>query len=70
MVTRFLKLLIRIYKLAVSPYLPLCCRYMPTCSEYALQALDRHGLFKGCALATWRILRCHPWAKGGYDPVP
>ena len=46
------------------------CRYIPTCSQYALEALDKHGALKGTILAVWRILRCNPFSKGGYDPVP
>ncbi|MDL2210778.1 membrane protein insertion efficiency factor YidD [Desulfovibrio sp. OttesenSCG-928-O18] len=61
---------IRLYKYCISPMLPPACRYLPTCSEYALQAVMRHGVFRGGAYAIWRILRCHPLAKGGYDPVP
>ena len=62
--------LVRFYQLAVSPYLPICCRYQPTCSEYALQALARYGPIKGTWLAVSRIVRCHPFSKGGYDPLP
>lgn len=47
-----------------------CCRYIPTCSQYALTAIERFGAFKGGRLAAWRLLRCNPWSKGGYDPVP
>ena len=47
-----------------------CCRYTPTCSEYAIQAIEKYGAVKGSLLAIWRILRCNPFAKGGYDPVP
>ena len=46
------------------------CRYLPTCSSYAMEAISLHGAFKGSLLAIWRILRCHPFSKGGYDPVP
>ena len=62
--------LVRFYQLAISPHLPRSCRYEPTCSGYALEALQRYGLWKGCYLALRRILRCHPWGKGGYDPLP
>lgn len=58
------------YKWAISPLLPPSCRYIPTCSEYAAEAVELHGVVKGSALAAWRLLRCHPLAKGGYDPVP
>ena len=63
-------IMVRFYQLAVSPYLPAACRYIPTCSEYALKALDRYGLLWGGYLALKRIMRCHPFSKGGYDPVP
>lgn len=46
------------------------CKYYPSCSEYGYQSFDKHGIFKGAFLTTWRILRCNPWAKGGLDPVP
>lgn len=61
---------IRGYQILVSPILPPACRFYPTCSEYARQALLRHGLMKGTALAVRRVLRCHPWHPGGMDPVP
>ena len=62
--------LIRGYQIGISPLLPPSCRYPPTCSHYGIEALNKYGLFKGCWLTLRRILRCHPWAKGGYDPVP
>jgi len=62
-------LLLRGYKWAISPLLPPACRYVPTCSEYALEAVDRYGALQGSAMAVWRVLRCHPLAKGGVDPV-
>lgn len=62
--------LIRAYQKIVSPLLPPSCRFYPTCSAYAIEALERHGLVKGAALATKRVLRCHPFNPGGYDPVP
>lgn len=65
-----LSLPIHFYRGAISPLLPPSCRYTPTCSTYALQALRKYGPFKGLYLAFRRILRCHPWSKGGYDPVP
>lgn len=58
------------YRYLVSPILPRGCRYAPTCSEYALDALARHGALTGGRLAFRRILRCHPWGGAGYDPVP
>ncbi|KPK75850.1 MAG: hypothetical protein AMJ79_09370 [Phycisphaerae bacterium SM23_30] len=67
---KFIRSLIRFYQLALSPYLPHWCRFQPTCSHYALEALRRHGLFKGLFLTACRILRCHPFCRGGYDPVP
>ena len=62
--------LIRGYQLAISPLLPASCRYYPTCSAYALEAFERYGVIKGGWLAMSRILRCHPFRSGGYDPVP
>lgn len=63
-------LLVRFYQIAISPLKPPTCRFTPTCSSYALEALKRHGLFKGGMLAIRRIMRCHPWGGSGYDPVP
>ncbi|MDR1901203.1 MAG: membrane protein insertion efficiency factor YidD [Treponema sp.] len=62
--------LIRCYQKAVSPYLPVCCRYTPSCSAYAYEAVQKYGVFRGLFLAVKRILRCHPFHPGGYDPVP
>lgn len=61
---------LRLYKAVVSPVLPASCRYVPSCSEYAVEALARHGVFRGVVLAAWRLLRCNPFVRGGYDPVP
>ena len=61
--------LLRVYKAIVSPLFPPACRYVPTCSEYAMEAVDRFGVVLGGLLAVWRLLRCHPFVKGGYDPV-
>lgn len=61
---------IRFYQLAISPMFPPSCRFVPTCSQYAIEALRRHGPLRGSWLALRRILRCHPWNPGGYDPVP
>ena len=58
------------YQTCISPYTPPSCRFTPTCSEYARQALKKHGPIKGLWLAVWRILRCNPWGGSGYDPVP
>ena len=58
------------YRHYISPMLPAMCRFTPTCSQYAMEAIKRHGPFKGLWLAVKRILRCHPWGGSGYDPVP
>ena len=70
MITRALIGLISLYKKLVSPLLPGRCRFHPTCAEYAREALQRHGLLKGAAMAAGRILRCHPLHPGGVDKVP
>lgn len=62
-------LLLRTYKWAISPMFPPACRYVPTCSEYAMEAVERYGAVRGTLMAVARLLRCHPFAKGGYDPV-
>jgi putative membrane protein insertion efficiency factor len=62
-------LLLRGYKWLLSPLLPPSCRYVPTCSEYAMEAVERYGPIRGGVKAAWRVLRCHPFVKGGYDPV-
>ena len=62
--------LIRLYQKLVSPLLPPSCRFHPCCSEYALQAIEKFGIGKGLLVATWRVLRCHPWCAGGVDPLP
>ncbi|MBB2167897.1 membrane protein insertion efficiency factor YidD [Gluconacetobacter aggeris] len=61
---------IRVYQRFVSPLLGSNCRFVPTCSDYAQEAIRRHGPLRGAFLAGWRILRCNPWNIGGYDPVP
>ena len=61
--------LIKGYKRFVSPMLPPSCRFTPSCSLYTLQAVEKYGLPKGILMGTWRILRCHPFSKGGFDPV-
>ncbi len=60
---------LRGYKWAISPLFPPACRYVPTCSEYAMEAIERYGVLRGGVMAVWRLLRCHPLAHGGYDPV-
>lgn len=62
--------LLRAYKSFVSPMLPPACRYQPTCSVYAAEAIELHGVLRGAGLALLRIARCHPWSRGGFDPVP
>jgi putative membrane protein insertion efficiency factor len=62
--------LVRLYRVAISPWLGANCRFDPTCSSYAIEALQRHGILKGSWLAMRRIGRCHPWGGSGYDPVP
>ncbi|NLB67759.1 MAG: membrane protein insertion efficiency factor YidD [Bacteroidales bacterium] len=65
-----LLMLLKFYKFFISPYVGNACRFTPTCSVYAMDALRKHGVFKGIYLAVKRILRCHPWGGSGYDPVP
>lgn len=60
---------ISLYKKYISPMLPPSCRFHPTCSEYAMQAIEKYGAIKGSLKAIWRVLRCNPWNKGGFDPV-
>lgn len=62
--------LVRFYQIAISSHTPASCKYSPTCSCYAIEALQIHGALKGTGMALWRILRCNPFSKGGYDPVP
>ena len=62
--------LVKFYRKFISPIKPACCRFTPTCSAYALEAYQKRGFFVGTALTVWRILRCNPFSKGGYDPVP
>jgi putative membrane protein insertion efficiency factor len=70
MMQTFLIMIVRGYRLLLSPWLGSSCRFEPTCSVYALQALARHGATKGSYLTLRRLSRCHPWCVGGYDPVP
>ena len=60
---------IRLYQRAISPMLPASCRFYPSCSEYTVLAIWKHGVFKGILLGSWRIMRCNPFSKGGFDPV-
>ena len=62
--------LVKLYRKYISPAKPPCCRFTPTCSAYAIEAFTKRGFFIGFALTAWRILRCNPFSKGGYDPVP
>ncbi|MDI9490907.1 MAG: membrane protein insertion efficiency factor YidD [Clostridiaceae bacterium] len=62
--------LIKLYQRRVSPFKPPSCKYYPTCSQYAIEAIQIWGFFRGIFLAIWRILRCNPFSRGGYDPVP
>jgi uncharacterized protein len=69
-VAKMLILLARAYQASLSPYLGRHCRFVPTCSNYFIEAVGRHGAWGGFRLGVWRILRCHPFARGGFDPVP
>ena len=62
--------LLRGYKWLISPLLPPACRYVPTCSEYAMEAIERYGAIRGLLMGARRVLRCHPFVRGGFDPVP
>jgi uncharacterized protein len=62
--------LVKLYQAGISPWFPPACRYSPTCSQYMIEALQKHGFFKGGWLGLKRIGRCHPWGGHGYDPVP
>jgi putative membrane protein insertion efficiency factor len=68
-VKAYILLLLRGYKALISPMLPNACRFVPTCSEYATEAIDRYGAFRGGLKAIWRLLRCNPFSASGYDPV-
>ena len=67
--TEILIKFIKIYKFLISPLIGPSCRYLPTCSEYSIEALKTYGFFKGLSLSIKRILSCHPWSNGGFDPV-
>jgi len=60
---------LRVYKWLISPMLPASCKYTPTCSEYAMEAVETYGVLRGGVMSVWRVLRCNPFAKGGFDPV-
>jgi hypothetical protein len=68
--SRALIALVRAYRLLAAPALPPACRFTPSCSSFAIEAVDRHGPWRGVRLALGRLARCHPWHPGGYDPVP
>jgi putative membrane protein insertion efficiency factor len=68
--SRVLSFLFRAYRVALGPLIGPVCRYEPSCSHYAEQAIGRFGLLRGCALGAYRLLRCHPFSRGGLDPVP
>ncbi|MBS6601412.1 MAG: membrane protein insertion efficiency factor YidD [Clostridium sp.] len=61
--------LIKMYRTKISPMYPPRCKYIPTCSQYAVEAIEKYGVIKGGLMSTWRILRCNPFSKGGFDPV-
>ena len=66
---RLLAGVVRAYQYLLSPYFGTQCRFTPTCSQYAIEAVQKRGVVRGLGLALWRLLRCHPFARGGYDPV-
>lgn len=70
MIKKVLIKFIKIYQKGISPLKPRCCRFEPSCSQYSIEALQTHGVFLGLSLSIWRILRCNPFSRGGYDPVP
>jgi putative membrane protein insertion efficiency factor len=70
LIRRLAALPVRLYRLLLAPLLPTCCRFYPTCSEYALEAVMTHGALRGWLLAVYRLLRCSPASRGGFDPVP
>jgi len=62
--------LIKIYQRFISPFFPSSCKFSPSCSKYGIEAINKHGIIKGLVLTVKRILKCNPWSKGGYDPIP
>ncbi len=69
-IVKLMTMPILFYRASISPLFPPCCRFTPTCSQYALEAIRKHGPVRGGLLAIKRICRCHPWGGSGYDPVP
>jgi len=69
MIKHILISLIRFYRKSISPMTPPSCKYIPTCSQYALEAIEKYGAIKGGVMSIWRIIRCNPFSKGGFDPV-
>lgn len=69
MISKLIIGLVRAYQLTISPWIGPRCRFYPSCSSYFIEAVQKRGVLKGCALGTWRILRCQPFNRGGYDPV-
>lgn len=61
--------ILKIYKYFLSPFLPQSCRFYPTCSVYSMEAIEKYGIFKGCYLTARRLIKCHPFHSGGYDPL-
>lgn len=70
LITKIMIVVVKLYKMVISPLIPPSCRFSPTCSIYCIEALQKHGLLKGTLLTVKRILRCNPLCRGGYDPVP
>ena len=70
MIARAMTALVHGYRRLVSPWLPAVCRFEPSCSQYALDAIELHGAWRGGWLTLWRLLRCQPFSRGGFDPVP
>ncbi|MCE7915494.1 MAG: membrane protein insertion efficiency factor YidD [Nitrosomonas sp. PRO4] len=68
--SRILIIFIKLYQYCISPLIIPSCRFSPTCSQYAIEAYEKYGFLQGTRLSIWRILRCNPWSKGGYEPVP
>ena len=62
--------IIKIYQRFISPFFPSSCKFSPSCSKYGIEAINKHGAIKGLVLTVKRILKCNPWSKGGYDPIP